>query len=851
MNRQSLIKPYVHLVIGLGAAACLYSALFAPIALIDLRFLFIAAVTVCLGSRIGIEVTRVRCQITVSDTFIFLSMLLYGGELAVLLAAAEALVSSCRFSRLWRTRLFNSALLACSTFLTATAVRLAIGPPESLPGAQLEAGFVSAILLMAAVQYAANTGLAALRESFKLGEPFWATWTNYYLWISITYFGGASAAGITSKLIAAGGFYAFVVTIPVVAIIYFTYRTYRQHIEVATAHAAEVERHVVELSRHIAELEVTRQALEQSEEHYRNAFEHFSSSFNHAATGMALTASDGRVLQVNRSLCEMVGYTEAELLSLKFQGIVHPADLGHYFTALHGLLDDKAENVTTETRYRHKLGHDLWVLASASLVRDARGRPLHVITQLQNITERKRAEERLHHAAFHDSLTGLPNRLHFIEQLQLAIERARQHPEHLFAVLFLDLDRFKYINDSLGHTFGDEMLVTTAQRLLKCMRGADTVARFGGDEFAILLNGLDHTIDAVQIADRVQKEIMSPYDLGGHEVHVAASIGIALSKIGYASAHELLRDADTAMYRAKEQGQGCYEIFDKVMHAQAMSLLQLENDLRRAVERREFFVHYQPIVALDTGRVSGFEALVRWQHPERGLISPTEFISIAEETHLIRPIGVWVLREACLQTREWHERFPTEAPPFISVNLSARQFTQPDLVEQVKLVLQETRLEPGCLKLEITETVIMQNAEAATGMLRQLRSLGVKLAIDDFGTGYSSLSYLHRFPVDTLKIDRSFVSRMIAGNESAAIVETTVTLASKLKMNVVAEGIETESQRSQLTALGCGYGQGYLFAKPLDADAASALLHQTAEAAGHLAIPETPCHLQELDAYPM
>jgi EAL domain-containing protein (putative c-di-GMP-specific phosphodiesterase class I) len=305
------------------------------------------------------------------------------------------------------------------------------------------------------------------------------------------------------------------------------------------------------------------------------------------------------------------------------------------------------------------------------------------------------------------------------------------------------------------------------------------------------------------------------------------------------------------MYRAKEQGQGCYEIFDKVMHAQAMSLLQLENDLRRAVERREFFVHYQPIVQLSTGEIAGFEALLRWLHPERGFISPAEFISIAEETHLIRPIGVWVLREACAQMRRWHDRFPTAAQPFISVNLSARQFMQPDLVEQVKLVLQETRLEPSCLKLEITETVIMQNAEAATGMLRQLRSLGVQLAIDDFGTGYSSLSYLHRFPVDTLKIDRSFVSRMIAGNESAAIVETTVTLASKLKMNVVAEGIETDNQRSQLTALGCGYGQGYLFSRPVDADSATALLQDAADAAPQLAPLATPCDLQELDAYQM
>ena len=437
---------------------------------------------------------------------------------------------------------------------------------------------------------------------------------------------------------------------------------------------------------------------------------------------------------------------------------------------------------------------------------------------------RKQVEEQLLHNAFHDGLTGLANRALFLDHLKLALGRAERHEEYQFAVLFLDLDRFKFVNDSLGHTVGDQLLVGIARRLETAMRPGDTVSRLGGDEFTVLLDDLGDAGEAQAVAERLQRELSMPYNLGGHEVFITVSIGIALSAAYYHRPEDILQDADTAMYRAKRLGKARHEVFNQAMRTHAEDVLGMERDLRRAVERQELFLQYQPIISLDTGGLRGFEALVRWQHPERGLIPPLKFIPIAEETGQIIPLGIWILSEACRQMRRWQDMSPAGEPLTISVNLSCKQFMQPDLLEQIQAVLRETDLDPRSLKLEITETVVMENIETATRTLEQLRALGVELSIDDFGTGYSSLSYLQSFPVSTLKVDRSFVSRITESDGTAEIVRTIMRLAQSLGMDVVAEGVETERQLAELTGMDCEFGQGYYFSEPMDEDAAEAFL---------------------------
>ena len=787
-------------IIAFGATASLFSAFSLSSVTLDIRFWFLAFITIFIGSRITIKIPRITGHISVSDTFIFLIILLFGGELATMVAAAEALCSSLRFSKKRLTIAFNAATAASSTFITFWTLRLCFGAITDLREGY-SAPFIIAICTMALVQYVCNSGMVATAAALKSGQSLWLTWHKGFLWTSITYFAGASAAGIIAKLIDAAGFYAFLATTPIIVIVYFTYSTYLKNVEASFAQAEQAERHV--------------EALKESEERFIKAF-------NASPAPMTISQyEDGRYLYVNDSYLRITGYGRDEIIGHNTSELNLWADpsVGQRLVKM---LEHEGRIHEEEVTFRLKSGEIRTGLFSAEII-DVGGEHC-ILTTTIDITDRKRAEERLLHEAFHDVLTGLPNRALFVDHLKLSVERVKRREDRLFAVLFLDLDRFKIINDSLGHMVGDQLLVGIARRLEICLRPGDTVARMGGDEFTILLEDLTHVTEAIEVAERLQKALALPFNLNGHEVFTTVSIGIALSTTGYDRSEEVLRDADTAMYRAKMLGKARHEVFDKTMHARAMQILQLETDLRRALERNEFVLHYQPIVALETGTIRGFEALIRWQHPERGFISPDDFIPIAEETGLIVPIGQWVIEEACRQIRRWQDEFPQYPPLQISVNLSSKQFINSDLIAQIRQALRETGLDAHSLKLEITESMVMENVEVATDMLQQLRNLGIELSIDDFGTGYSSLSYLHRFPISTLKIDRSFVSSMTGNNENAEIVRTIMMLARSLKLDVVAEGVETQDQLSQLAALECEYGQGYFFSKPLNAEAASRLL---------------------------
>src|SRR5256714_560071 len=475
---------------------------------------------------------------------------------------------------------------------------------------------------------------------------------------------------------------------------------------------------------------------------------------------------------------------------------------------------------------------DLVYETSWTPVRDATGAITGAIGVSHDITQRTRAEAALQHQAFHDALTGLPNRALFLDRLEHALARAHRQAGAV-GVLFLDLDRFKLVNDSLGHAAGDLLLVAVAARLKGCLREEDSVARFGGDEFAILLGEVDEVSMTLRTAERIIQALDAPFHLDGHDVVTATSIGIVTSTPQH-TPPDMLRDADVALYRAKNRGRGRYEVFDETMNAQALERLELEADLRGALERGEFTVYYQPKIALATGRVEGMEALGRWQHPRRGLVSPAAFIPLAEETGLIRPLGQWVLEEACRQTKRWHEQM-RGLTLVTSVNLSARQFQQPTLVEDVAAALRQSGVDPGCIQLEITESVAMEDAEAAVTTLQQLKALGIQLAIDDFGTGYSSLAYLKRFPVDELKIDRAFVSGLGRDSEDASIVNAVASLGHALNLSIVAEGIETIEEARQVHALGCEVGQGYYFAKPMARAEVDGFLLQSIDSIDHAA----------------
>jgi len=532
----------------------------------------------------------------------------------------------------------------------------------------------------------------------------------------------------------------------------------------------------------------------------------------------------GYVISWNAGAERINGYKETEIIGKHFSCFYPQEDIQRgkpnrvlKIATVEGRFED-------ETWRMRKDRSKFWASVIVTALKDKNGRLKGFAKVTRDITERKLAEERLIHNAFHDVLTGLPNKALFVERLNHEVRHARRHQDYLFAVLFLDIDRFKIVNESLGYSVGDRLLKSIAHRLEACLDTTSIVARFGGDAFTVLLENIKDINNVIRITSKVQQQLSLPFQIDEHEIFITTSIGIAANTFKLVDPEDLLRDAEIAMFRAKTQGKARYEVFNASARARAVTQLQRENELRRAIEREELRLFYQPIITLSNRQIVGFEALVRWQHPQRGWITPSEFIPLAEETDLILPLDLWVLETACRQMKDWQQQFPERIGLTMSVNLSGKQFSQPNLRSRLETVLTQTGLAGRYLKLEITEGALIEHPDTAAAILEQLRSQQIQLCIDDFGTGYCSLNYLHRFPLNMLKIDRSFVSCLGVEQARSAIVQTIIALAHNLGMEVVAEGIETAEQLAQLRALKCEFGQGYLFSKPVNTATATALI---------------------------
>lgn len=524
----------------------------------------------------------------------------------------------------------------------------------------------------------------------------------------------------------------------------------------------------------------------------------------------------------------MIGYEPGNLSDVPEDWMqrVHPDDQKRLHVEIEDHLAGIRPHFECEFRLRHRDGGYRWMRSRGQALRDENNLPYRMAGSMTDITEYRLIQEQILHDALHDAMTGLPNRILIMDRLGQALNRSHRRPSYVFAVLFLDIDRFKVINDSLGHLSGDQLLIGIAQRLQTCLRAEDTVARLGGDEFAILLDDISNPEFAVQVSERILKALSRPFVIEGHEVFASASIGIALKNPETRTPEDLIRDADTAMYRAKSLGKSRYEVFSTAMRVETLALMQLETELRRATERDEFLVYYQPIIDLKTEEIVGFETLLRWKHPQRGIIAPGEFMAIAEETGLIVPISWWVMEQACQQMQAWNFVFPHSEHLSISVNLTGRHFQQPDLLDKLQMILEKTGFPNHRLRLEVTESILIENTDMAIAALEGIRQMGIKLYMDDFGTGYSSLSYLHKFPIDTLKIDRCFIEHLDSEDTRANIVPTIITLAKSMGLEVVAEGIETIGQLTNLQSLNCTYGQGYYFAPPLSQERIILMLEQ-------------------------
>lgn len=794
------LTPYITGIITLGTLFTLVALFAVDTERFDIYLPMMAIVAIAVAPKVTIQIPRFRSHVTASDTLVFLAFLMYGGEVAVLLAAAEAFVSSWSFCRRRLTVFFNSATAAISIGTVYLILNLAEMTTRDQTHGRTGffTDFVIVLSALAFGNFVVTTVIAALYDRFKSGLSIWENWKSKYVWTFLTYFIGAVGAGALVQMADAIGVMALFATIPMILFVFLTYRMYLSNVEISINQKEQAEQYA-------EAMESQSQALRESEEKFRSAFDY-------APIGIGLVSPAGRWIEVNHALIQILGYDENEFLERDFQSMVLPDDLGPALVQVHEVLAGKAPNHQMEKRYRHSSGRTVWTSWSVSAAHAINGLQPDLIFQLQDITGRKSAEEKLQYEATHDALTGLPNRAFFMARLNEAIARKIENPAYQISVLFIDLDRFKYVNDSLGHLTGDQLLIEISHRLKECLRPTDLVARLGGDEFTILVLGRQTPEEVAQIAERIQVKFESPFDLSGNEIYSSASIGILNVTSQHADSAEVMRDADTAMYQAKRAGKARHEVFDDRMHSAAKEILKLETELRRAVERDEITVLYQPIIDLTDESVIGVESLARWNTIESGNISPSKFIPLAEEIGLINKLSERVMARVC---REVSTLIEDGFSIPVSVNLSCRQFSSDTLVDTIERILAERNYPPELLKFEITESVFFEHQSRAAAVLNQFREKGIEIDIDDFGTGYSNLGYLRQLPISVLKIDRTFVSMIDEDGGNFDIVKAVITLAANLGLRVSAEGVETEVQRNVLRELGCHAAQGYLFARPM------------------------------------
>ena len=762
----------------------------------QLQVLGLAVVAAVVG-YFPVRMSRNRMSLAGGEIFVFLALLLHGPAAAILAGSVEGAVGAMRSSRRWTSRLGAPAMIALAMFACAM-------PFEGARTVLLASGYgTAALAAFGALYFAVNTALPATLLALKRREPVrLRTWWDDMVWIGLAYMASGLISGLLYASFERLGLPVLLVTAPMIVMF-----LHALHVQFEKREADE---------RHMQEL--------------RASESRFHGAFTHAAIGMAIVSTEGRFLQANTAFCRMLGRPQHALPAFDLHVLVHPEDEPTLRGRLDDLLNGVSTNVHCEVRGSRADGGEVWMSLNVSLAREWNMDAENLIVQAQDVTARRRAEAELYHNAYHDSLTGLPNRKCLSEHLAHAIARWQRHPERHFALMYLDFDRFKMVNDSLGHRAGDELLVEMGRRLTAALRPADVVARLGGDEFVLLVEDLEHDRQALDLADRVQSQLSRPLKLSGIDLAVTASIGITFSSNVYTTAEQVVRDADIAMYQAKQRGRAQYALFDSSLHRLVAGQLKLESQLRQALAEGQLFLAYQPLQTVAEGHLVGFEALVRWRHPEHGILQPAAFIPAAEEAGLIVPLGQWVMAEACRQLKAWELAYGTRGLR-VSVNVSSLELRHPRFVEHVRQCISQSGLAPSQLLLEVTETVMIDQVTNAVPTLRAVRQMGVAVGIDDFGTGYSSLNYLATLPIDVLKVDRCFIEPLGGDGDGVEIAKAIFRLGEALGKEVFAEGVETDRQLGTLREMGCPYAQGYLFSRPLDARQAEDFVRASVAAA--------------------